>query len=586
MISYFTLTKTKNIERIKINNETPFLRVKSLALSPNETKLIESCFVDLSLKYRLYNNDISNTKQSENTETLFDGFKEALVTHSIIAENNNFNHTIIQLNDYSCGEIEFVFENKSEKDFSLTIGYEELDLLPFDNSETEFSNHFNTQGNTRILFSSPFGTGKTTFLKEFFEKKQDQYAVFHLFPVNYSISQNEDILRYIKVELLLRLLEMEIEFDAEKFPKLLTFPFYVKEHFVEIFLPFLELIPKVGDNISKGMKGLINLEDKYFNYHNDLEIDDEKTSKSFIKASFEKEGSLFEDNLITQIIRQSIEQLELKNRKTVLIIDDLDRIDPDHVFRILNVFAATFDRHQYSGELNNKFGFHKIIIVCHYENIKGLFHHKFGKNTDFSGYIDKYYSNSIFFFDSKSVVLKLLKKTFPDYPNNDISYFISILEILILNSNITIREIIKILQKNSMKEFQSTETPTFTFLKFLNNIIDLDTIEEKIKSSKEPIIKSSLGIAFNYDYLSKLALVDLACEKNAYYNDDSILNYTYIDMEVEMKIRSLYRSRYPKEVKVKKNGEQIEYKFQYNDFINLLELIIKQFRSYQRGQNL
>lgn len=586
MISYFTLTKTKNTERIKINNETPFLRVKSVALSPKETKQIESCFVELSLKYKLYNKEILGIKHGEIVESVFDNFEEVLITYRNVAINDDFNKIIIPENEFRYNEIEFIFENKSERDFSLTIGYEVLDLLPFDKSETEFSNHINTQGNTRILFSSPFGTGKTTFLKEYFENKQDQYAVFHLFPVNYSISQNEDILRYIKVELLLRLLEMHIDFDQEKYPDKLLFPYFVEDNFTEIIQPFLRLIPKVGENLTKGIEELIKLKNNYFKYKRKLEIDDEKTSKDFIKEVFERDGSLYEDDFITQIIRQSIEQLELKNIKTVLIIDDLDRIDPDHVFRILNVFASTFDRQQYSSELNNKFGFHKVIIVCHYENIKSLFHHKFGKNTDFSGYIDKYYSNSIFFFDSKSVVLKLLKKTFPNSQNNDLGYFVIILEILIFNSKITIREIIKILQKNSIKEFQSTKIPTFTFLQFLKNIIDLDTIEEKIRSTKESILDDNYAKNRNFDFYSKLALVDLASNKNDHYNDGSILKYTYKDMDIEIKIESIYNGKYPREVKATRNGNYIKYEFQYNDFINLLELNVKQFRSYISGRNL
>ena len=38
-----------------------------------------------------------------------------------------------------------------------------------------------------------------------------------------------------------------------------------------------------------------------------------------------------------------IDQLKKDGKKTVLIIDDLDRIDPEHIFRLLNVFAAHLD---------------------------------------------------------------------------------------------------------------------------------------------------------------------------------------------------------------------------------------------------
>ena len=45
--------------------------------------------------------------------------------------------------------------------------------------------------------------GKTTFLEQFFGKENQEnltnkYQVFRIFPVNYSISTNEDIIQYIK----------------------------------------------------------------------------------------------------------------------------------------------------------------------------------------------------------------------------------------------------------------------------------------------------------------------------------------------------------------------------------------------------
>ena len=73
-------------------------------------------------------------------------------------------------------------------------------------------------------------------------------------------------------------------------------------------------------------------------------------------------------------------------KRKVLIIDDLDRMDPDHIFRIMNVFAAQFDHERFG---YNKFAFDKVIIVCDLDNLRNLFAHKYGSNVDFSGYIDK-----------------------------------------------------------------------------------------------------------------------------------------------------------------------------------------------------
>ena len=52
----------------------------------------------------------------------------------------------------------------------------------------------------------------------------------------------------------------------------------------------------------------------------------------------------------------------------------------------------------------NKFGFHKIVLVCDIENIRNLFYSKYGANVDFSGYIDKFYSREIYYFDNKEAI--------------------------------------------------------------------------------------------------------------------------------------------------------------------------------------
>lgn len=66
---------------------------------------------------------------------------------------------------------------------------------------------FHLDNNKRILFSGAFGIGKTYFLKEFFKDNPDKYNVFHLFPVNYQVSQNEDIFEQIKIDILYHILE-------------------------------------------------------------------------------------------------------------------------------------------------------------------------------------------------------------------------------------------------------------------------------------------------------------------------------------------------------------------------------------------
>ena len=50
----------------------------------------------------------------------------------------------------------------------------------------------------------------------------------------------------------------------------------------------------------------------------------------FVEELYDKEGSLFEDNFFTQLIRQLLTRVKNEeNKPNVLIIEDLDRMDPD-----------------------------------------------------------------------------------------------------------------------------------------------------------------------------------------------------------------------------------------------------------------
>jgi hypothetical protein len=100
--------------------------------------------------------------------------------------------------------------------------------------------------------------------------------------------------------------------------------------------------------------------------------------------------------------------LELKwSKKSILILDDLDRIDPEHIFRIMNVFWAHFNLEHKTDV--NKFWFDKIILVWDYDNLKSIFHHKYWDETDFNGYINKFFSSEIYFFDNSKMVKSLVQ---------------------------------------------------------------------------------------------------------------------------------------------------------------------------------
>lgn len=86
----------------------------------------------------------------------------------------------------------------------------------------------------------------------------------------------------------------------------------------------------------------------------------------------------------------------------VLVIEDLDRIDPAHLFRILNIFSAHIDFCYRLGSqpdktlVGNKFGLDKVIFVMDYRNVQHIYSHFYGDGANFGGYIEKFCSSNHF----------------------------------------------------------------------------------------------------------------------------------------------------------------------------------------------
>ena len=325
-----------------------------------------------------------------------------------------------------------------------------IDKEALKQSLKDFKFHFDNSENARIIFSAPFGTGKTTFLKEFLDEKTE-YVPIKLFPVNYSVASNEDIFQLIKHDILLQILGSSIDLDKIEFTQLETLSSYLPEKTNEIFENLISFIPKTGNYLIDKIKPIYKLYKDYSEYRKTIkEKNEEKEIKAFLSTFSFKEGSIYEEDLITLLIKDLLS----KQENTVLIIDDLDRLDPEHVFRILNIFSAHFDV-----SLNeNKFGFSKIILVCDIENIRTLFKHKYGLNTDFSGYIDKFYSKEIYHFtNSYSLVgwLNGITKNFKSDSSTvnsvkDRRFIADILETFIKHKKLNFRSIRK-LDYNSIK---------------------------------------------------------------------------------------------------------------------------------------
>ena len=279
----------------------------------------------------------------------------------------------------------------------------------------DFDSFIDDETNTRIILSGPFGIGKSYFLEKFFnEKKSDKYLPIIIRPINYAILQNEDIFKFIQYDILKEILSHEkfpYEDIEEEIKAQVNEGEIIKSALPTLF-NLLKAIPKLGEFALAG-------EELYKFFKNIKEVKS-KDSNAFDKLTDEVEShflNAFEDtgSIINQYLKKLTENKGTHNSiKKVLIIDDLDRLDPDHIFRIFNVFSAFLDKQIWKEngkkESETIFGFDKVIISCDIENIKNIFHHKYGAETDFEGYIDKFYSKKVYsFYQSLEKVYSSLK---------------------------------------------------------------------------------------------------------------------------------------------------------------------------------
>ena len=259
-----------------------------------------------------------------------------------------------------------------------------MEYIPCKKLAEEFEEHLSKEDNQNILFSGKFGSGKTTFLKRYFDDHNDKYETIHLYPVNYSISSNEDIFKLVTADIAGELLSRELVSTNEKFQESLKS--VIKS---EKIWDLLEALPKVGKVI------------KFGNTAKDI-LTDIKNPESDVDKVKTYLDTISSNDPVKEIITQALSNI-CDDKEKVLVIDDLDRIDPEHLFRILNVLTAYCDN-------NIGLGFDKIILVCDIENVRTIFHHRYGPEADFYGYISKFYSKGFFRFSLVDQIEKRIRK--------------------------------------------------------------------------------------------------------------------------------------------------------------------------------
>lgn len=251
------------------------------------------------------------------------------------------------------------------------------------------------ENESRIIFSARFGDGKSYFLKKFMEsypKEANDFYFITLHPVNYVVEENRDVIEYIKRDILFQLIKDNRIYDFKEgydkiFDAVCNGESLIKlADFAASIIPVKDL--KKG---YKALKGLLSTIDEKRKEQDVLHVVDD-----YLNGFYGKSGSISECDAFTYLIQKSLEQMMAKS---VLIIEDLDRIDPAHLFRIMNVLSSQVDNPYYSEVPNgNKFVFDKIILVMDYEIARHLFHHFYGEEANYEGYMNKFLNTLPFKF--------------------------------------------------------------------------------------------------------------------------------------------------------------------------------------------
>lgn len=284
---------------------------------------------------------------------------------------------------------------------------EEKFFIPIDDAIEGFKHHLDAHD--RTILSARFGDGKSFFLSCFMEDPDvaERYTFLTIFPVNYQVVENRDIFELIKRDILLQMLlkgviETDIEIsDAEALALYLQCQ---PLSFIEGFIPLIaELAP--SDEATKAVASAIAIKKVFKTIKQKLDTikqSDSDQIEQFFNAV--EQNPVVGQDAISGIIQKGIQQYKERypNKRVVLVIEDMDRIDPAHLFRILNVFSAHIDYCYRLGVqpnetlAGNKFGLDKVLFVLDYDNLKSIYSHFYGSNTSFDGYIEKFCSSNHF----------------------------------------------------------------------------------------------------------------------------------------------------------------------------------------------
>ena len=299
--------------------------------------------------------------------------------------------------------------------------------VPVESAIQEFSEHL--MCHPRTILSAKYGDGKSFFLDAFVKDKavKKRFKFITIYPVNYQVLENQDVFDVIKYDILLQMglndmLDESVDISARD-----AFLFCMKTQGLDLTeslfnvagsiegAPKVKAIGKIGSALTKVVQKIKEAVAEYKEYKaGDLGVLDKYVEKIDKLPAYEEDS-------VTKIIQNGIASWRKRNRngkkRVVLLFEDMDRIDPAHLFRILNIFSAHMDfSYRYGNKPNNslfgnKFGVDNVVMVIHYENLESIFHHFYGVDTCFEGYIHKFADKGKFVYSLKEEAIKYYYKS-------------------------------------------------------------------------------------------------------------------------------------------------------------------------------
>ena len=279
-----------------------------------------------------------------------------------------------------------------------------LDSVNISGKLNDFAQYLETTD--RIILSAKFGDGKTYLLNKLRndEAMKDKYEFFTIYPVNYSVAKNEDVFEYIKRDIIVQLHERKLLENIDL--NALFGSIFTLDDLTSVVPFLLSLIP-LGELCNEGYNKFLEIKKKY----------DEKkhTVDKYLSQFANTAGCIHEEDGYTKLIKKAIKWISQdhslngkvkKAKKPVLIIEDLDRLDPKHLFRILNVVSAHIDDSKQPDIVGNKFGFNNIVLVMDYDVTKHIFHHFYGAQACYEGYMSKFLSREPFRYSIKYIMIR------------------------------------------------------------------------------------------------------------------------------------------------------------------------------------